>query len=374
MVSIVILLALVIPQFALASWWNPASWFNNWSFSGSTTKTRLLEKRIQESENKISTPATTSVSTTFYVKYDNSNIRKCPSTDCDVIGYLKINTDMTVQGDRLYKLSDLPEWMNHTNTDGLKGYIGKSILSEKPAEIKSEVHNTNTEFFVDKGINYAPLTSQSILSKAKLLDFDIERLNVTIEHSKKFTDKELIEDIILREKNLLQEIARNTGGSSDGWLNSIPSEYREHSNGISLLIQDIVSYRNKLGSYKKSLQISSSEASTKNITLKEHESLMAKLDPDLEKVHQEVRSYSDRYSELMGDMIDFHERQVESINDVVKKYDNYLGSLEEYNNISKRVDSYYQPMIIPQLQVPKTTNCTMGPMSGARGYYTVSCY
>ena len=29
---VLILFSLIIPQIALAAWWNPLSWFNNWSF------------------------------------------------------------------------------------------------------------------------------------------------------------------------------------------------------------------------------------------------------------------------------------------------------------------------------------------------------
>lgn len=45
---------LLTPKIALAVWWNPTSWFNNWSFlSKKGSQTELLEKRIQELENQI---------------------------------------------------------------------------------------------------------------------------------------------------------------------------------------------------------------------------------------------------------------------------------------------------------------------------------
>lgn len=46
---------LILPSITLASWWNPISWFNGWSFSEKTeVKTEVLEKRIQDLEEKIS--------------------------------------------------------------------------------------------------------------------------------------------------------------------------------------------------------------------------------------------------------------------------------------------------------------------------------
>ena len=46
---------LIIPQITFAAWWNPLSWFNNWSFSKSTqdAQVQVLENRIKELERKI---------------------------------------------------------------------------------------------------------------------------------------------------------------------------------------------------------------------------------------------------------------------------------------------------------------------------------
>jgi hypothetical protein len=46
---------ILIPTVALASWWNPISWFNNWQFfNKENSKTEVLEKKIEELENKLS--------------------------------------------------------------------------------------------------------------------------------------------------------------------------------------------------------------------------------------------------------------------------------------------------------------------------------
>lgn len=44
------------PSVALASWWNPFSWFNGWSFQKSNQETKILEERIQELEAKLNEP------------------------------------------------------------------------------------------------------------------------------------------------------------------------------------------------------------------------------------------------------------------------------------------------------------------------------
>lgn len=62
--SVLSLAIFIIPSVAFASWWNPISWFRNWSFfSNSDEKTQILEKRIVELENKINSNATTTPAT-----------------------------------------------------------------------------------------------------------------------------------------------------------------------------------------------------------------------------------------------------------------------------------------------------------------------
>lgn len=61
--SILIFTTFIFPSVALASWWNPFSWFNNWSFSEKLEpKTEILEKRILELESKLNSSTTPAVS------------------------------------------------------------------------------------------------------------------------------------------------------------------------------------------------------------------------------------------------------------------------------------------------------------------------
>lgn len=49
--STFLLIALIVPQIALAVWWNPFTWFNNWHFLSSNQT--QLEKRVKEPEKKL---------------------------------------------------------------------------------------------------------------------------------------------------------------------------------------------------------------------------------------------------------------------------------------------------------------------------------
>jgi hypothetical protein len=55
-----LLVLLIIPQIAFASWWNPSTWFSNWNFfKKETAKTHILENRIRELESKLGDATTT---------------------------------------------------------------------------------------------------------------------------------------------------------------------------------------------------------------------------------------------------------------------------------------------------------------------------
>lgn len=57
--ALLLLAILVFPSVAFASWWNPFSWFGNWSFSKPIQQTQLenktseLEQKVKELENKL---------------------------------------------------------------------------------------------------------------------------------------------------------------------------------------------------------------------------------------------------------------------------------------------------------------------------------
>lgn len=135
------LLALVIPQLTFASWWNPLSWFSTKSTqeSISTQESQTINYTTSavdgRSENKILESKNNNPQTSkFYIKYDNSRLRSCASTTgCDVLGYYEVNQEISISGIKTF--SDLAEWVPITTTDGVSGFLNKSVLSEKPVVI-----------------------------------------------------------------------------------------------------------------------------------------------------------------------------------------------------------------------------------------------
>lgn len=59
-ILVLFLIVFIVPSVALASWWNPFSWFNNWSFHKANTQTQILENRVKELEKKLENTTATS--------------------------------------------------------------------------------------------------------------------------------------------------------------------------------------------------------------------------------------------------------------------------------------------------------------------------
>lgn len=73
-----------------------------------------------------------------YVKYDNVNLRKEPSTDSNVVQKLKINTEVTI-------IEEVDSVWNKVKVDGATGYISKELLAtEKQEEAKTTTTETTT--------------------------------------------------------------------------------------------------------------------------------------------------------------------------------------------------------------------------------------
>ncbi len=66
-ITLLLLSFFVFPSLVFASWWNPFSWFSNWSFSKPneqteiTNKTEELERKVKELEDKLNKNDTESV-------------------------------------------------------------------------------------------------------------------------------------------------------------------------------------------------------------------------------------------------------------------------------------------------------------------------
>ena len=73
-----------------------------------------------------------------YVKYDNVNMRKEPSTDAAVIEKLKLNTEVII-------VEEVDNVWNKVTVNGKTGYISKELLSSDKVEEKEEQTTTSRD-------------------------------------------------------------------------------------------------------------------------------------------------------------------------------------------------------------------------------------
>lgn len=59
-----LLIAILLPEVALAAWWNPFSWFDNWSFIREDSEKAALEERVEELEERLEKTESTQVAST----------------------------------------------------------------------------------------------------------------------------------------------------------------------------------------------------------------------------------------------------------------------------------------------------------------------
>jgi len=197
----ILVLALIIPQIAFASWWNPFSW-KIWNmFNGNDAETQILEDRIKDLEDKLSEVSTSTAETESIVpekKVNTTSTNKIqdktlnavqPSTNNISIppitydGIVKKYTDfqalVTEEKSHVKKNSELEtektyykyldELLNKINAD--LGYLGQiKYVNPRPNGIVelyvSKFNQLNDEYLV-KHKNYGPNREADELQTAK---------------------------------------------------------------------------------------------------------------------------------------------------------------------------------------------------------------
>lgn len=142
----------------------------------------------------------TATSTKFYINKDGANTRACPSTDCKIIGYQKLNDwyDLTFNS-----LEDLPEWVyietfiiGSEEEGRIEAYIHKSNFALFPAEQKpqtivqtrvvekdSQISSVDIQPYLTGVVNLSCYDGQSRSEgSASLWDFNGEKLLLTNRH------------------------------------------------------------------------------------------------------------------------------------------------------------------------------------------------
>lgn len=157
-------ITLIIPNIVLAAWWNPLSWFNGWTFTkNENNQTQILEKRIEELENKIDNNSENSTVTKENTQINNKPIIKSsPSvTESNVQKEQvknevpKNNTRLLTQADRDYFVSEAEKVVDFTeksieSLDKRRAYIQKSKYRGEYLGVEQAILETKRIFESDK--------------------------------------------------------------------------------------------------------------------------------------------------------------------------------------------------------------------------------
>ena len=321
---------LIIPQLVFASWWNPVSWFNNWSFFHPvSSKTQILENRVKELEKKLESAST---STTPSVKENSSAQTKTT---------IKPETKTT----------------NFWAQDTTKTNSNSS---------------TNTTSNQNKGENYVSIPlgvlDSTINNYSKEIDF-INEAVPTVQDSINY----------VRKMKAIFEGARDSGY---GDANSIEID--------KLFIEQ---YNSELNYYNKVLKYFSDSitAINNNISiLRQNRAKMASLFYNKEQSDQETKiqlegSYANfmtttnndtkEYTDFNKYYKDSRNQELEIFTYLKSYYSGKAASVSSYSN-SNYVPTYtaptYTPQVLPQIKFPTFTHCSY--QNYGNGQANMTCY
>lgn len=85
---------------------------------------------------------------------------------------------------------------------------------------------------------------------------------------------------------------------------------------------------------------------------------------DIDAFKKDVSSTNENQRVVIEKSLSMWEQWKTSSDSCSSQYTENYNTIRTYN---------YRPAVIPQIQIPKTTYCTMGLMSGTQSYYTITC-
>jgi hypothetical protein len=135
-----LLIVILLPQVAMATWWNPISWFNGWSFMRSDAEKKALEYRVKELEerlNRAEGSGSTTTQNTSKTKITTGEKNFTKSSSVDSIKPQIIPMTTIVNRDVLYA-DIMQKYMNFQST----------ISSEKGGLRQNSTLYTERYYFV----------------------------------------------------------------------------------------------------------------------------------------------------------------------------------------------------------------------------------
>lgn len=175
--SIFIFSVLLIPQFVLASWWNPLSWFKN----DKVKEEQILKERIIKLENEINKLNSTSSTSTGYVKNGTLMNDEMISTT-SVSDPIQINKRKVISNEK-----SVPG----TNSKKIKS---ENVLQSSSTDADSKIQAVNNQISFDNVLDqYIKLNS--------LVEDDIKKIDVNSSYYSDLQHLDRIKEISVRIKS-----------------------------------------------------------------------------------------------------------------------------------------------------------------------------
>lgn len=313
---IAILTALIYPTYTFASWWNPVSWFN-WSyFKKEQTNTELLEKRIMELENKLNTSTSTNITT---------NKEIATTTGTDVKNPIIPTTTKKTR--------------NVTNKEKITG------VSSKDTSDMIDTWILNSKSFVDSINEYISYIDYYTESAKKSNDAVSVLINTE-------TDQYL--------GKMWQYLSKIFGAIIQ--LGSELKNSTELKGGVYNLTLSVNNYLSTLEKKKSDIP-------------KYFENDEVRIAESLKLINYNFDTAQDLLSLIYNakkEYLDVIGLSMEKVSDTQPDIQSYMSRYKP-GNINMINTTIYQPsVVIPQIQIPKTTYCTIRG-TGVNGSYDVSC-
>lgn len=166
---------ILVPQIAMAAWWNPLSWFGGWKiFNKSQDKTQVWEERVQESEKETEDIQVSEVTTTTETSTQDKSIAKPVEYKTEVAPVS--SSGSTVESQHKDLLNKFINFKSVTATDIAKTK-SLDLSTVASATYKDRIeYLQNFLSILDYEIRAMNLSAQNIDTinkyKARLLDLD----------------------------------------------------------------------------------------------------------------------------------------------------------------------------------------------------------
>ncbi len=337
--TLVLFITLLLPQIALAAWWNPFSWFDK-----SNQDSWPDEIWPEATKSDISNSNTDIQFTTFYIKADNVRVRTCPSTSCNIIGYFKTNDWVKIPENVGTSLDSLPEWIEINILNIGTGYVSKSLLSSEPVSVEEVTVKNNTA------------NQASLSAGLKIVNDWINLIDAEIQITQE-----------LRGKQVARSASYYTEEAVD-----VLDEYISSISSIKIRLNSILN--NIKSPYDMNAQVPQIDLLTG-----QYNELKLQLVPNIQiaieqanirasrdrNIRQEV--ISDAYRQAQAELGAINQARIDATNASTQKYNELLEAAKN-NGVTQSVFN-------AQLQgaglIPQSTYCTMSSTYGAN--YSIIC-